>query len=147
MPKMTEKQKRFCDYYIETLNATEAAKRAGYSQKTAYIIGAENLKKPQIKEYIDQRLSELESKRVANAQEVLEYLTSVMRGESKSEVVVVEGVDKGVSVARHVHKAPDERERTKAAELLGKRHQLFTDKLSVEGAIPVVIANADDLED
>ena len=147
MPKMTEKQKRFCDYYIETLNATEAAKRAGYSQKTAYIIGAENLKKPQIRECIDQRLAELETKRVANAQEVLEYLTSVMRGESKSEVVVVECVDKGVSVARHVQKAPDERERTKAAELLGKRHQLFTDKLSVEGAIPVVIANADDLED
>ena len=76
MPKMTEKQKRFCDYYIETLNATEAAKRAGYSKKTAYIIGAENLKKPQIKECIDDRLSELESKRVANAQEVLEYITA-----------------------------------------------------------------------
>jgi len=79
--RLTEKQKRFADYYIETGNATEAAIKAGYSQRTARFIGAENLTKPNIKLYIEQRLKELKDERIADATEVLQYLTSVMRGE------------------------------------------------------------------
>lgn len=142
MAKLTEKQKRFCDYYIETGNATEAAIRAGYSEKTAKVIGAENLTKPYLKNYIDEKLKEFESNRIADAKEVMEYLTKIVRNEAKEEVVVVsengvERVKKDVSI----------RDRNKAAELLGKRYRLFTDKIEVEGAIPIVITGDDEIED
>ena len=138
--KLTEKQKRFIDYYIETLNATEAAIRAGYSEKTARSIGAENLRKPDIKKYIDDRLKELEDKRIAKAEEVLEHLTAAIRGEIEEEVVVVVG-----NRARKVKKQISARERIKAAELLGKRYALFTEKVNVEGSMGVVIV--DDIEE
>ena len=137
--KLTEKQKRFCDYYIETGNATEAAIRAGYSQKTARFIGAENLTKPNIKKYIDDRLREIEDKRIAKAEEVLKYLTSVMRGEETEEVVVVEGTGEGASEARIIEKQVSARDRIKAAELLGKRYSLFTDRIDVGGTVGVTI--------
>ena len=144
---MTAKQKLFCDEYLIDLNATQAAIRAGYSEKTAGVMGAENLKKPYIKEYIEARMKEKESSLIANQDEVLKYLTSVMRGESQSEVVVVENIGDFTSEARTMKKAPDEKERLRAAELLGKRYGLYKDKVDVEGAIPVVISGADDLED
>ena len=75
----------------------------------------------------------------------MEYLTSVMRGESSAEIVVVEGEGDGCSSARKIHKAPDEKERLKAAELLGKRFGLFTDKVNVESTAKVVIV--DDLDE
>lgn len=126
---MTAKQKRFCDEYLIDLNATQAAIRSGYSKKTAYSIGVENLKKPELKKYIEERMAEKESQLIADQDEVLKYLTSVMRGESQSEIVVVEGVGDGMSEARAVQKAPDEKERLKAAELLGKRYGLYTEKV------------------
>ncbi|HBF0844939.1 TPA: terminase small subunit [Clostridioides difficile] len=140
MAKLTEKQKRFCDYYIETGNATEAAIKAGYSEKTAKVIGAENLTKPYLKSYIDERISQLESNRIADAKEVMEYLTKIVRNEAKEEVVVVseygpEIIEKDVSI----------RDRNKAAELLGKRYRLFTDKVEVEGASIVKIV--DDIDE
>ena len=113
--KMTAKQKLYYDEYLIDLSATQASIRAGYSKKTAYKIGQENLTKPQIKEYIDKRLKEKESKLIASQDEVLKYLTSVMRGESQSEVVVVEGEGQGFSSAKRIMKAPDEKERLKAA--------------------------------
>lgn len=123
---MSEKQKAFCDHYITTLNATEAAKMAGYSKKTATVIGSENLTKPYIKEYIDLRLAELEESRIANATEVLQYLTRVMRGEEKDQF------DMDVSI----------QDRTKAAELLGKRYRLFVDKQEIDAKIePITIVN------
>ena len=84
---------------------------------------------------------------VADAQEVLAYLTSVLRGESRSSVVVVENIGDFMSEAREMKKAPDEKERLRAAELLGKRYGLYTDKVDVNGVIPVVISGADELED
>lgn len=143
MSKLTEKQKAFCDYYIQTLNATESAKKAGYSEKTARKIGHENLTKPDIQNYISERLAELESKRVADAKEVLEYLTSVMRGEQTEEVVVVENIGDFMSEARIVNKKLNARERIKAAELLGKRYALFTDK--VDSNLNVGIQIVDDV--
>lgn len=92
-------------------------------------------------------MERMQSKKIASAEEVIQYLTSVMRKETTAEVVVVEGIGDGCSSARLIQKAPDERERLKAAELLGKRYAIFSDKLNVDGALPVVISGADELED
>ena len=127
--KLTAKQQRFCEEYLVDLNATQAAIRAGYSKKTAQVISAENLTKPIIKEYIEKRMAEKEDALIAKQDEVLKYLTAVLRGESVSEIVVVEGLGEGMSQAKRFEKAPDEKERLKAAELLGKRYSLFTDKV------------------
>lgn len=141
---MTKKQKRFCDEYLIDCNATQAAIRAGYSEKTAYSIGVENLKKPEIKSYIEQELERIRDNNIADAAEVMKYLTSVLRGESLAEIVVVEGDGDGCSSARRINKAPDERERLKAAELLGKRYSLFKDNMTLE-IEPVMIV--DDLKE
>ena len=124
---MTLKQKAFADYYIELGNATEAAKRAGYSDKYTNTNANKLLQNTTIKYYIDERLKQIEGKRIADASEVLKYLTSVLRGESKAEIVVVEGDGDGRSSARRVNKSPDEKERLRAAELLGKRYGIYTD--------------------
>ena len=86
--KMTAKQQKFADYYIELGNAAEAARKAGYSKRTARSIGQENLTKPDVKEYISKRLEELANERVADQQEVLEFLTRLMRREESDQVVV-----------------------------------------------------------
>lgn len=127
--KLTAKQQRFCDEYLIDLNATQAAIRAGYSKKTAGRIGTENVQKPVIKEYIAKRMAEKESRLIADQDEVLKYLTSVMRGQSRSSIVVVESTGDFMSAAREMEKAPDEKERLKAAELMGKRYGLYTDKV------------------
>lgn len=126
---MTEKQKRFCDEYLIDLNATQAAIRAGYSERTAYSIGTENLRKPEISAYINSRMEEKNKELIADQDEVLKYLTSVMRGESTSEEIVVEGTGDGCSTARAIEKAPSEKDRLKAAELLGKRYGLYTERI------------------
>ncbi len=113
--KLTEKQKRFIDYYIETANATESARKAGYSEKTAKNIGAENLTK--LNFFIQKRLEEKEEQRIASQDEVLQYLTRVMRGEEKDQF----GLDASLQ------------DRTKCAELLGKRYGTFVDKKEVTG--------------
>lgn len=113
---MTPKQKAFCDYYIATLNATESAEKAGYSKKTARSIGAENLTKPDIKAYIAERLQKANEERIATAEEVLEYLTSVVRNKGEKTC-----------------------DRTKAAELLGKRYAIFADKIEADSTVRVVM--------
>lgn len=142
--KLTLKQKAFADYYIELGNATQAAIKAGYSSKYANTNANKLLQNTTIKAYIDERLKQIEDKRIANAAEVLEYLTSVLRGESQSEIVVVEGDGDGCSSARRMDKAPDERERLKAAELLGKRYALFTENTNLNANVGVTII--DDIE-
>lgn len=122
--KLTEKQKRFIDYYIETANATESAKRAGYKAKTEKAmgnIGSENLEK--LGAFIKIKLQEKESQRIASQDEVLEYLTKVMRGQEKDQF----GLDASLQ------------DRTKCAELLGKRYGTFKEKVDITGNIPVVI--------
>lgn len=133
--KLTEKQKRFCDYYIETGNATESYLRAGYKVKTdgaARANASRLLTKANVKNYIDNRLKELDDARIAKAEEVLKYLTAVMRGEETEEVVVVEGSGDGKSNARAIKKEVSAKERIRAAELLGKRYALFTDKVDMD---------------
>ncbi len=132
MAKLTAKQRRFCDEYLIDLNATQAAIRAGYSEKNARNIASENLAKPNIKAYIDERMAEKESQLIATQDEVLKYLTSVLRGESQSTEIVVEGTGDGCSEARTLKKEPSEKDRLRAAELLGKRYGLYTDKVDTD---------------
>lgn len=125
--KLTEKQRRFVDYYVETGNASEAARRAGYAEKAAYRIGSENLRKPQVKAAIDARLKEFEDKRIAKADEVMQFLTSTLRGEVKEERVVVEGTGEGRSDARIIKVQVSARDRLDAAKSLLKRYPMQLD--------------------
>ncbi|HHD2969843.1 terminase small subunit [Clostridium perfringens] len=145
--KLTPKQKAFAEYYIETGNATESAIKAGYSKKTARVIGQENLLKPALKSYIDEKMKEIESKRIAKAEEVLEYLTRVLRGEETEQVVVTENIGDFMSEAKVVDKEISAKDKIKAAELLGKRYRLFTDKIEADVNQTVVFEGEDDLED
>lgn len=133
---MTDKQKRFCDEYLIDCNATQAAVRAGYSPKTAKQTGCENLAKPDLKAYIDERLEEMHNEKTADAQEVLEYLTSVMRGEHKEQVLKLVG--EGVQTISDIDVGA--KNRIKAAELIGKRYGMFKDGLAVE-VEPVTLVN------
>ena len=117
---MTEKQKKFADEYLIDLNATRAYKVAYPSVKndnTASAAAARLLRNVKVKSYIDERLAEIHDEKTADAKEVMEYLTAVMRGESTSEEIVVEGIGDGRSSARTVEKRPSEKDRLKAAEL------------------------------
>ena len=130
---MTVKQKLFCDEYLKDLNATRAYKEI-YKIKndnSARALSSKLLTNINIKNYIDQKLAEIESKKIADVKEVLQYFTSVVRGESESEYVVIEGYGDGVSRATTISKTPDEKDRLKAAELLGKYHSIFKDKVDV----------------
>lgn len=127
--KLTPKQKAFADYYIELGNATEAARRAGY--KKPNVQGSQNLEKLSIKSYIDGRIQALDEKRIAKGDEVLEYLTKVMRGEEKDQF----GLDASLQ------------DRTRAAELLGKRYRLFVDKVEKDTNVNVVFEGENELED
>ena len=161
--KLTAKQQRFCDEYLIDLNATQAAIRAGYSEKTAKQIGQENLTKPDLKEYIEKRMAEKEESLIAKQDEVMRYLTSVMRREMKEAVVVtlqnktekwvqVEGtgqlkkqtvIEESPAVVDIPAKLSDA---NKAAELIGKRYGLFKDNVKLD-VTPVVIGGDDGLED
>lgn len=136
--KLTPKQKAFADYYIELGNATEAAIRAGYSKNTAKEVGYENLTKPHIKSYIDERMREIESDRIAKAEEVLAFLSASLRGEVLEEVVSTESID-GMIKPVTLKKQLSAKDRIKAAELLGKRYALFTEKVDLEGNVGVTI--------
>lgn len=145
--RLTLKQRAFADYYIELGNATEAAIKAGYSKKTAGQIASENLLKPYIKDYIDERLKLLEDVRIAKADEVMRYLTSIMRGEIYEEVVVVENIGDFMSEARVVTKQVGAKERNRAAELLGKRYRLFVDKVETDVNQTIIFEGESSLED
>lgn len=125
---MTLKQQRFCDEYLIDLNATQAAIRAGYSPKRASEQAYQLLHKTTVKEYIEQRMAEKEKELIADQDEVLKYLTKVLRGTSYAAVLARDEV----GADRVIQKAPDEKERLKAAELLGRRYGLYTDRVEQE---------------
>ena len=122
--KLTDKQRRFVDEYVKTGNATQAAINAGYSKHTAASCGAITLAKEHVRAAIDRRMDKMHDKNVADAEEVLRYLTSVLRGESQAEEIVIEGQGNGFSEARAFSKKPSEDERLKAARLLATRFGL-----------------------
>lgn len=144
MAGLTQKRKRFADEYLIDLNATQAAIRAGYSEKTAYSQGQRLLKDVEVKKYIDRQMEQKDSEMIAGQDEVLKYLTSVLRGESRTDGLVVVRTAKGSDKIKTVEKSPSEKDKLKAAELLGKRYGMFTEKLAVEGDIGVTIV--DDIE-
>ena len=115
--KLTEKQKRFADEYIKSGNLTQSAIEAGYSKKTARVIGQENLLKPAIKSYIDDRMQAIEDSRIMTAKEAIEFLTSVVRGDIKETVVI--GTPVG---AEEVEKEADIKTRISAVKELLKRY-------------------------
>ena len=140
---MTPRQRKFCDEYLISGNATDAAIKAGYSPKTAKQTGSENLSKPDLRAYIDEQLAKIHSAKIADAEEVMKYLTSVMRGEHTEQVLKLVG--EGIQTVTDIDVSA--KERLKAAELIGKRYGLFTDKVGLEGAVPVIITGDDQLED
>ena len=155
MAKMTAKQQRFCDEYLIDLNATQAAIRAGYSKKTARVIAAENLSKPIIREYIEKRLAEKEKELIADQDEVMRYLTSVMRREKKEHIVVTlqretstyvpddEGKMRKQTIKEEVPEIvaiPSQiRDANKAAELLGKAYGIYTERVDVDADAELTI--------
>jgi phage terminase small subunit len=116
MRKLTMKQKRFADEYLISGNAKQAAIKAGYSRKSSYSIGEENLRKPELLSYIEERLQDIESESIAKQEEILKYLTSVMRGEQKEAILI--GMGDGVQEITYIEVSA--KERIRAAELLGK---------------------------
>lgn len=145
---MTEKQKRFADEYLIDLNGTRAYKVAYprvKSDAAASVNASRMLRIAKVKTYIDEQLEKIHNEKTADAQEVLEYLTAVMRNEQTEEVVVVEGTGDGCSEARTMEKDTSIKDRVKAAELLGKRYSLFTDKMELAtGDIVLKIGEWDD---
>ncbi len=137
--KLTVKQRKFCDEYIKLGNATKAAINAGYSPKTAKQIAAENLSKPYLKEYIDEKLKKLESAKIMSAKEVLEYLSSVARGDQTESVTTSKGVIDDVPVSA--------KDRIKAAELLGKRYGSWIDRKQIDGDLNISVGIGDDYAD
>lgn len=140
---MNAKQRKFADEYLIDCNATQAAIRAGYSPKTAKVTGAKMLTNANLKAYIDEQLERIHNEKTADAQEVLEYLTAVMRGQHTEQTLqlIGDGVQKIADIDVSA------KERLKAAELIGKRYGMFKDNLDVGGSIPVVISGGDELED
>ena len=139
---MTEKQKIFADEYIICLNATRAYKKAYPNVKkdeVARANGSRLLTNANVKAYIDEKLAELQSKKVADQQEVMEYLTAVMRGKKTEPLLVLDGEGK----QKVVDAIPPVQARTKAAELLGKRYRLFTDKVELDATVEQVVFEDD----
>jgi len=128
---VNERQKRFADEYLIDLNCEAAAIRAGYSPKYARGNAHKLVANGCIKQYIDARMAEKEKSLIADQDEVLRYLTSVLRGESQSSELVSESAG-GVTIAKEMKKSPSEKDRLKAAELLGKRYGIYTDRIETD---------------
>ena len=133
MADLTIKQQRFADEYIISGNASQAAIAAGYSKKYAAQNTDKLLKNTKVKSYIAERMAELDSKKIAKQEEVLAYLTSIMRGEQREKTLVGEGMGE----QRIADIDVSAKDRIKAAELIGKRYAMWTDKQEVTGDIAI----------
>lgn len=134
--KLTLKQQHFADEYIISGNATQSAIEAGYSKNYANTNASKLLQNTTIKRYIDEQLEILKNERVADQQEVLEYLTSVVRGEQTEQTL--RGVGEGAQEIDNIDVSA--KDRIKAAELLGKRYGIWTDKTELAGEIDTEIS-------
>lgn len=127
--KLKPKELKFAEEWLKTTNATQSAIKAGYSERTAYSAGNRLLKKVEVRQYIDERLAEMKESSIADTNEVMQFLSSTMRGDIPDQF----GLDPALN------------DRLKAAELLGKRYKMFTDKQEVSGAdgepIKVIFSN------
>ena len=139
---LNPRQRAFADEYIICLNATRAYKKAYPNVKkdeVARANGSRLLTNANVKAYIDEQLEKLQSERVADQQEVMEYLTAVMRGKKTEPLLVLDGEGK----QKVVNAIPPVQARTKAAELLGKRYRLFTDKVELDATVEQVVFEDD----
>ncbi|OLS39123.1 terminase small subunit [Bacillus sp. MRMR6] len=125
MSKLTLKQQRFADEYIITGNIYQSAIKAGYSKAYAKGNASKLMENVSIKTYIDKRLEEIKSEKVADQQEIMEYLTSILRGEQQEEIL--RGIGEGAQTIDDI--AVSAKDRIKAAEMLGKRYAMWTDKI------------------
>lgn len=134
MEKLRIQWEKFADEYIISGNATQAAINAGYSKRSAKQTGSRLLTNPAIKAYIAERMKELEAKSIADQTEILQYLTRVIRDEETEEVLVnVGNMEQEIRTVRVPAK-----DRIKAAELLGKRYQLWTDKVDISSDLTLI---------
>lgn len=133
---LTGKQAKFIQEYVKDWNLTAAAKRLGIKPVSAN----QYLHRPAVQKRLEEIRDEMDRSAVADAQEVAEYLTRVMRGEETEDNL--KGVGAGMQVEIKQQVKP--KDRLKAAELLGKHYSMFTDKVEVKGDLPVVIV--DDIE-
>lgn len=143
MVKLTLKQKKFADEYIISGNVYKSALNAGYSENYAKGNSVKLLENVSVKSYIDERLAQLESEKIADQQEVLKYLSAVMRGEMTEQTLKSVGESGQVITEIDV----GAKDRIKAAELLGKRYRLWTDKSEVEVTGAVVFSNESEIPD
>jgi phage terminase small subunit len=144
--KLNDRQRAFADYYIESLNAFESAIKAGYSENYAKSRSYELLENVGIKAYIDERMKEIESNRIAKAEEVLAFLSASLRGEILEEVVSTETID-GMIKPVILKKQISIKDRLKAAELLGKRYRMWTDKVEANIQQQIIFEGENDLEE
>ncbi|WP_256093121.1 terminase small subunit [Lysinibacillus sp. FSL M8-0337] len=139
--KLTVKQQAFADYYIELGNATDAYLKAYPNVKkeaTARANGSRLLTNANVKAYIDERMEELKSERVADQQEVLETLTAILRGDATA--ATLRSIDVGVQKIEE-NMPPTMTERIRAAELIGKRHGLWIDKQEINANVTPVFVD------
>ena len=129
---LTEKQRRFADYYIATGNATEAARRAGYKEKCAAQTGAENLRKPYIADYIAERLESMSASRIADAQEVLEFFSRIMRGQeiepSGAPATLTVRTNAAIAILKRIERVED---RATAADALQRAREILGEVQSI----------------
>lgn len=144
---MTPKQEKFCVEYLVDLNGAQAAIRAGYAPTRADATAYNLLRNIEVKKRINELRKKEFKTTIATAEEAEAFLARAMRGEIKEEVVVTEGVGEGCSEARIIKKSISAKDRIKAAELIGKRNQLFTDKVKVDSAVPIVIIGEGEVYD
>lgn len=130
--KLTAKQQKLVNEYIKTGNAYQSAINAGYSESYARVDVHKALAKPSLRNAIDERMEELKKQSIADQDEILQYLTSVVRGEITDQELIPIGIGKGEMEVESLEKRSDTNARTKAAELLGKRYMMWTDKQQIE---------------
>lgn len=144
---MTPKQEKFCVEYLVDLNGAQAAIRAGYAPTRADATAYNLLRNIEVKKRINELRKKEFKATIATAEEAEAFLARAMRGEIEEEVIVTEGVGEGCSEARIIKKSISAKDRIKAAELIGKRNQLFTDKVKIDSAVPIVIIGEGEVYD
>ena len=138
---MNDRQELFCQEYLKEMNATKAAIKAGYSEKTAYSQGQRLLKNVEIKDRIKSIREQIQNENIATIKDIEEFLSLSMNGEIDEEVVLVVGEGDGFSKIEKARKQIALKDRLKAAELLGKRYGLFKDKVDITGEVRTVVVD------
>lgn len=146
MSKLTEKQKAFADYYIESLNATDSYSKAYQkdNRNTCQVEGCKLLRNPKVKNYIDEVMESRSENRIASAEEIMQILTDIARGVSEEEVVTFSQLGEELRTI----KRPSFKDRMKASELLGKRHRMWVEKIEadVNQSVTIIDDIGDDIE-